>query len=36
MESIKKLLKLPEETVVYTGHGGNTTIKEAKTYFAQL
>ncbi len=36
MESIKKLLKLPESTIVYTGHGGNTTIKEAKTYFAQL
>jgi len=36
MESIQKLLKLPEETVVYTGHGGKTTIKEAKTYFAQL
>lgn len=34
MESIRKLLKLPEETVVYTGHGGKTTIKEVKTYFA--
>lgn len=34
MESIQKLLKLPEDTVVYTGHGGKTTIKEVKTYFA--
>ncbi len=34
MKSIRKLLKLPEETVVYTGHGGKTTIKEVKTYFA--
>ena len=33
-ESIRKLLKLPEDTVVYTGHGGKTTIKEVKTYFA--
>jgi glyoxylase-like metal-dependent hydrolase (beta-lactamase superfamily II) len=36
MDSIRKLLKLPEGTVVYTGHGGKTTIKGAKTYFAQL
>lgn len=34
MESIRKLLKLPEETVVYAGHGGKTTIKKVKTYFA--
>ena len=33
-ESIRKLLKLSEDTVVYTGHGGRTTIKEVKTYFA--
>lgn len=34
MESIKKLLKLPENTIVYTGHGEETTIKEVKSYFA--
>lgn len=34
IESIQKLLKLPENTVVYTGHGSETTIKEIKTYFA--
>jgi len=34
MESIKKLLKLPDETVVYTGHGSNTTVKKIKTHFA--
>ena len=34
IESIKKLLKLPENTIVYTGHGEETTIKEVKSYFA--
>lgn len=34
MKSIQELLKLPEETVVYTGHGAKTTIKEVKTYIA--
>jgi glyoxylase-like metal-dependent hydrolase (beta-lactamase superfamily II) len=34
MESIQKLLKLPKDTIVYTGHGDKTTIKEVKTYFA--
>ncbi len=34
MESIQKLLKLPENTVIYTGHGNKTTIKEVKTHFA--
>lgn len=33
-ESIQKLLKLPNETTIYTGHGNKTTIKETKTYFA--
>ncbi len=31
-KSVQKLLKLPDKTTVYTGHGGKTTIKEAKTY----
>ena len=32
IKSIRKLLKLPENTVVYTGHGDKTTIREAKIY----
>jgi glyoxylase-like metal-dependent hydrolase (beta-lactamase superfamily II) len=36
MESIQKLLILPKDTVVYAGHGNKTTIKETKTYLAQL
>ncbi|MEI8067636.1 MAG: MBL fold metallo-hydrolase [Candidatus Shapirobacteria bacterium] len=33
-KSIKKLVKLPEETIVLSGHGEETTIeKEAKRYF---
>lgn len=30
--SIKKILKLPPETVIYTGHGEATTIGEWKSY----
>lgn len=30
MKSLKKLLKLPPETVVYPGHGPETTIREEK------
>ena len=34
LDSIKnKLLVLPEETIVYPGHGEMTTIREAKRYF---
>ena len=33
MNSIQKLLKLPDKTVVYPGHGLQTTIAEEKTFF---
>lgn len=29
-DSVKKILKLPEETIVYSGHGEATTIKGSK------
>jgi len=32
-KSIKKLLKLPDKTKVYPGHGPETTIEEEKQYF---
>ena len=31
-ESIRKILSLPEETVLYPGHGEKTTVKEYKGY----
>lgn len=31
--SIKKVLSYPEDSVVYSGHGPSTTIKELKRYF---
>jgi len=31
--SIQKLLKLPNSTVIYPGHGQNSTIEEFKKYF---
>ena len=33
IKSIEKLLKLPEDTVVYPGHGEITSVKEAKQHF---
>ena len=32
----KKLLTLPEETIVYSGHGPSTTIKDEKLYNFEL
>ena len=32
-KSIQKLFKLPDETVVYSGHGGETTIGEEKEFY---
>ena len=32
-QSLKRLLDLPGETVLYSGHGGITTIKETKQFF---
>lgn len=34
-KSIKKLLKLPENTIVYSGHGEETTIGACKAYFTK-
>jgi glyoxylase-like metal-dependent hydrolase (beta-lactamase superfamily II) len=33
MNSLKKLIKLPEETKVYPGHGRPTTIRDEKEKF---
>lgn len=35
-ESIEKIMKLPGNTVVHSGHGEKTTVKEAKKYFYEL
>lgn len=32
-ESLKKLLKLPENTIIYPGHGEETTIGKEKKYY---
>ncbi len=32
-DSIKKLVELPADTVVYPGHGPITTIRDFKRYF---
>jgi len=32
--SIKKLMELPDETVVYPGHGSRTTIAEERKLYA--
>lgn len=32
-ESIEKILKLPDKTIVYPGHGEQTTIKNARDYY---
>ncbi len=34
-QSIKKLLKLPEKTIVYPGHGEETTIEEFRKLYPQ-
>lgn len=34
INSINKLLKLPDETIVYPGHGPTTTIREFKRYMS--
>lgn len=31
-DSVRRLTALPDETVIYPGHGGSTTIKEYKLY----
>lgn len=31
--SIQKIFKLPDETIIYPGHGEKTTISEAKSWF---
>ena len=36
INSIKKLLTLPEETIVYPGHGLQTTLKEEKETYSNL
>lgn len=35
IKSLKKIISLPEEVVVYPGHGEKTTIKLAKNYLYQ-
>jgi len=32
--SIKKIIKLPKDTIIYPGHGGETTIAELQSYFS--
>lgn len=32
-KSIEKILTLPDDTTVYSGHGEETTVKELKNYF---
>lgn len=32
IKSLKKIISLPEEVIIYPGHGEKTTIKEAKSY----
>ncbi len=36
LDSLKKLLKLPEDTRVYPGHGESTTIKEARQLLSEV
>jgi len=36
IKSIRKLMKLPDETVVYPGHGDKTTIEEIKSNLKHL
>ena len=36
LDSVGKLLKLPEDTVVYSGHGEETTVKRCQQFFAKL
>ena len=36
LNSVGKLLKLPEDTVVYSGHGEETTVKRCQQFFAKL
>lgn len=35
-ESIENILKLPEDTEIFPGHGESTTIREAKSFFRKI